>query len=162
MPRDFQQIEWDQLVAEDCRALVRLAVREDLERQQDWTTVALVPSDRHGAADVVTREPGVVAGMPALETAIDEMQAQLQVSLAADDGQVVAADTRPDPNRRQPTASFMPSAAATTESRPARSPAIMAWASSWSTKSSSQVRMNSLRRASSEAICSLLRRFGGS
>lgn len=94
MTRDFRQIEWDQLVEEDCRALVRLAVREDLEREQDWTTVALVPADREGAAHMVTREPGVVAGMPAVATVLDEMQAQVDVALAAADGDVAAANTR--------------------------------------------------------------------
>ena len=33
----FDQIEWDDATAEDCRQLVRLAIREDLEREQDWT-----------------------------------------------------------------------------------------------------------------------------
>jgi nicotinate-nucleotide pyrophosphorylase (carboxylating) len=91
--REFRQIEWDHLVEEDCRALVRLAVREDLERQQDWTSIALVPADRQGAADVVAREPGVVAGMPALAAALDEMQAQVAITLAVADGEVVPAGT---------------------------------------------------------------------
>lgn len=94
MTRDFRQIEWDQLVEDDCRALVRLAVREELEREQDWTTVALVPADREGAAHMVTREPGVVAGMPAVATVLDEMQAQVDVALAVADGDVAAANTR--------------------------------------------------------------------
>jgi nicotinate-nucleotide pyrophosphorylase (carboxylating) len=87
--REFQQIQWDQLVEEDCRALVRLAVREDLEREQDWTTVALVSADSEGAAHVVAREPGVVAGMPAIGTVLDEMNAQVEVALAAADGDVI-------------------------------------------------------------------------
>jgi nicotinate-nucleotide pyrophosphorylase (carboxylating) len=87
--REFRQIQWDQLVEEDCRALVRLAVREDLEREQDWTTVALVSADSEGAAHVVAREPGVVAGMPAIGTVLDEMNAQVEVALAAADGDVI-------------------------------------------------------------------------
>ncbi len=94
MTRDFRQIEWDQLVEEDCRALVRLAVREDLEREQDWTTVALVPAYREGAAHVVARQPGVVAGMPVVATVFDEMDAQVEVTLAAADGDVVPENTR--------------------------------------------------------------------
>ena len=94
MTRDFRQIEWDQLVEDDCRALVRLAVREDLEREQDWTTVALAPADREGAAHMVAREPGVVAGMRAVATVLDEMQAQVDVTLAVADGDVAAANTR--------------------------------------------------------------------
>jgi len=94
VPRDFHQIDWDDATADDCRQLVRLAVREDLERQQDWTTVALVPPDRSGAADIVAREAGVVAGMKALATAIDEAAAALALRPAVEDGQPVKAGTR--------------------------------------------------------------------
>lgn len=89
--RDFHQIEWDDLLADDCRQVVRLAVREDLEREQDWTTLALVAQDRVGSADIVARQPGVVAGMPALETAIDEMGAQLTLTPSVQDGETIAA-----------------------------------------------------------------------
>ena len=94
MGRDFRQIVWDDVLADDCRQLVRLAVREDLELEQDWTTVALVPPGRVGAADIVARQAGVVAGMPALVTAVDEMGAKLSLELFVEDGQWVAADTR--------------------------------------------------------------------
>jgi nicotinate-nucleotide pyrophosphorylase (carboxylating) len=94
MPRDFRQITWDAATAEDCRHLVRLAVREDLEREQDWTTAALVPSGRTGAADVVARQAGVVAGIPALATVIDEMAAQLSINPAVQDGQRVHPNAR--------------------------------------------------------------------
>jgi nicotinate-nucleotide pyrophosphorylase (carboxylating) len=88
---DFQQIDWDAATEEDCRQLVRLAVREDLEREQDWTTVALVPSDRRGAADIATRQGGVVAGMKALATILDEMAAQITLAIQVEDGQQVPA-----------------------------------------------------------------------
>jgi nicotinate-nucleotide pyrophosphorylase (carboxylating) len=94
VPRDFAQIAWDETVAEDCRHIVRLAVREDLEREQDWTTLALTPADRVGAADIVARQPGVVAGIPALETAIDELDARLELQADAVDGQTIAAGGR--------------------------------------------------------------------
>ena len=89
MPREFQQITWDAATAEDCRHLVRLAVREDLEREQDWTTAALVPSGRTGSADIVARQAGVIAGIPALATIIDEMASQLSISAFVQDGQRV-------------------------------------------------------------------------
>jgi nicotinate-nucleotide pyrophosphorylase (carboxylating) len=89
MTRDFRQIAWDDDLAEDCRQLVRLAVREDLEREQDWTTLALVPAHREGAADIVARQRGVVAGVPALATAIDEMAVRLTVDSFAADGEIV-------------------------------------------------------------------------
>jgi len=84
--RDFQQIEWDDRTAEDCRAIVRLAVREDFERQHDWTTVALVPADRIGAARFVSRETGVVAGLAAVAVAVEAMQAEIELTPRVEDG----------------------------------------------------------------------------
>ena len=95
--QDFQQFEWDAAVDADCREIIRLAVTEDLAQQQDWTTVALVPADRQGAANVVTREAGIVAGMPAVAAVIEEMQpqrtAQLTAKSASADGERVEAGT---------------------------------------------------------------------
>jgi len=94
MTRDFRQIEWDDAAAEDCRQIVRLAVREDLECEQDWTTLALVPEDCTGGADIVARQSGVVAGMAALAVAVDEMQAQLVLTPSSRDGESIAARGR--------------------------------------------------------------------
>jgi nicotinate-nucleotide pyrophosphorylase (carboxylating) len=94
VPRDFHQIEWDALTAEDCRQLVRLAIREDLEREQDWTTVALVPPERTGAAEIVARAVGVVAGVPALAVAVEEFDADLKLEVHAADGDDIAAGGR--------------------------------------------------------------------
>lgn len=88
---DFQQFDWNPQVDADCRAIVRLAVAEDLGGQQDWTTVALVPVDRQGTANVVTREAGIVAGMPAVAVVIEEMSAQLTAELVVTDGEHVEA-----------------------------------------------------------------------
>lgn len=87
--QEFQQFEWDRHIDEDCRAIVRLAIDEDLGQQQDWTTVALVPADRQGAAHVVTRESGIVAGMPVVQLVIEEFKADLTACIAAADGQPV-------------------------------------------------------------------------
>ena len=93
-PRDFRQADWDAETDEDCRQLVRLAVREDLEREQDWTTLALVPPERTGAADIVSRQPGVVAGVEALSAIVDETGSRLTLELHAADGDLVEARTR--------------------------------------------------------------------
>ena len=90
---EFQQFQWDQAVEADCRSVVRLAMQEDLGGQQDWTTVALVPKDRKGAAKLVTREGGVVAGMPAVAVVIEEMKAQITADFLVADGQAVQAGT---------------------------------------------------------------------
>ncbi len=94
MPRDFRQTQWDDATDEDCRQLIRLAVREDLERQQDWTTLALVPEDRKGAAEIVARQAGVVAGIPVLAVAIEEMALQLDLKVNAEEGQAIEAGAR--------------------------------------------------------------------
>ena len=94
MVQDFQQIEWNDEVEQECRALVRLAVQEDLNGQQDWTTVALVPPDRIGTADVVAREEGIVAGLQALRILLDEMQAELTLETNLVDGDHISAGDR--------------------------------------------------------------------
>jgi nicotinate-nucleotide pyrophosphorylase (carboxylating) len=93
MHRDFQQIEWDAATAEDCRQLIRLAVREDLERQHDWTTLALVNEGRTGAADVVARQPGIVAGVRAVLETIAETNADLRFEPSVADGDRVDGKT---------------------------------------------------------------------
>jgi nicotinate-nucleotide pyrophosphorylase (carboxylating) len=86
MSADFHQVEWDTAIEDDLRALIRLAVREDLGRQQDWTTVALVETDRQGSAAVVARQAGVIAGMQVAPVLVDEMQATISYELRARDG----------------------------------------------------------------------------
>ena len=90
MARDFQQLDWSAAVEDDCRHLVRLAVREDLDRWHDWTTIALVPADTPGAASVVTRQGGVIAGLRACEVVIREMNARLEWTTHAADGDQLA------------------------------------------------------------------------
>ncbi|NOY42829.1 MAG: carboxylating nicotinate-nucleotide diphosphorylase [Planctomycetes bacterium] len=87
-------MDWNNDVEQDCRALIRLAVQEDLGGQQDWTTVALVPDDRQGAAEIVAREAGVVAGLRAIDTLVNEMRAKIVVDLAVSDGDQIQAGAR--------------------------------------------------------------------
>lgn len=84
--KDFKQVTWDAETIDDCRQLIRLAVREDLGRGFDLTTVALVPHDSRGKADIVCREPGVIAGLPAAECVLREMNADIQWHALVDDG----------------------------------------------------------------------------
>ncbi|HEX4413645.1 MAG TPA: nicotinate-nucleotide diphosphorylase (carboxylating), partial [Lacipirellulaceae bacterium] len=93
MPKEFQQLTWDAAIEDDLRALIRLAVREDLDRQHDWTTVSLVGPDAQGRAAMVAREPGVVAGLRALPVIINEMQAAIDLDLQAADGNTITVGT---------------------------------------------------------------------
>lgn len=89
--RDYRQIEWDAEVDDDCRQLIRLAVREDLDRLYDWTSVAVIPDAAPGQALVVARKPGVIAGLPAAAVALDEYDPQIQWRPRVTDGDIVAA-----------------------------------------------------------------------
>jgi nicotinate-nucleotide pyrophosphorylase (carboxylating) len=93
MSKDYRQIEWDAEVEDDCRQLIRLAVREDLERLYDWTTVSLIPEATSGKARVVARRPGVIAGLPVAQVTLDEYDPAIEWRPAVQDGQPVAAGT---------------------------------------------------------------------
>ena len=88
---DFSQLEWDAAAQDDCRQLVRLAVREDLERLYDWTTLALVPADAQARAAVVARRPGIVSGLRAAAMVVAEMDSQALWQPNVVDGTAVAA-----------------------------------------------------------------------
>ena len=66
MTKEFHQVTWDAQLQDDWRRLLELALDEDLGRQGDWTTNALVPEEAVGRAAVVMRQAGVVAGLPAV------------------------------------------------------------------------------------------------
>lgn len=65
------------MIEDDCRHLVRMAVREDLNRGHDWTTLALVPESARCQTRVVSREAGVLAGQPAVDVILSELEADL-------------------------------------------------------------------------------------
>jgi len=87
--KEFRQSAWDETIADDCRQLVRLAVREDLDRAHDWTTVALIPPAARGRATVVARQAGTVAGLPAAALVQDEMNLDAVWEPRVADGQSV-------------------------------------------------------------------------
>lgn len=93
MQRDFSQLDWSPAIEDDLRQIVRLAVREDLDRFHDWTTLAIVDADQEGRAAVVVRKPGVIAGLRALPAVIGEMHAAIDCEFAAADGDDIAAGT---------------------------------------------------------------------
>src|SRR4051812_12818598 len=91
MSRDFTQHAWSSQTAEDLRRLVRLAVFEDLDRGQDWTTICLVPEEAIASASVVARKPGTIAGIPALPVILDEMEIEAQIHPLVQDGDAMVA-----------------------------------------------------------------------
>jgi nicotinate-nucleotide pyrophosphorylase (carboxylating) len=93
LPTDFHQLDWNADLEDDLRQLVRLAVREDLGRGYDWTTVALVAPETQGRAAIVARQTGIAAGLKAVPVVIDEMQATIEFEPCVDDGTEVAPNT---------------------------------------------------------------------
>ena len=90
--KEFAQQDWDSHLEDDCRQLIRLAIREDLGRGADWTTLALAPAEQVGVAAVVTRQAGVACGLRAAETALQEMDLkQVQWKPEVEDGQAIEA-----------------------------------------------------------------------
>jgi len=94
MNREFEQLEWNDRLIDDCRQILRLAVREDLDRGHDWTTVALVPQPSEGAADIVARQRGTIAGLPAVALLLEETNARIELTRHVEDGAGVDAGTR--------------------------------------------------------------------
>lgn len=86
MRHDFAPVEWDEQLEDDCRQIVRLAVREDLDRYCDWTTVSLVPSGSLAKAKIVSRGGGIISGLSAAKVALHEMQAKVDIELHKSDG----------------------------------------------------------------------------
>ena len=74
--------------------VVRRALDEDLRGGVDVTSVATVPFDQEGVADVVARAPGVVAGLPFAKAAF-EMAAggDVDVTMRVADGDRVTPGT---------------------------------------------------------------------
>lgn len=91
MEEDFAQVSWNEQLEDDCRQLVRLAVREDLDRYCDWTTVSLVAPETMAKASIAARDAGIISGLRIAQLALDEMEAQAQLELLAADGDRVAA-----------------------------------------------------------------------
>lgn len=89
--KEYRQIAWDDDAEDDCRQLVRLAVREDLGRLYDWTTVALVSESATGRALVAARKAGVIAGLPAARIVAEEYDPQIEFSARVQDGDAVTA-----------------------------------------------------------------------
>lgn len=91
--RDFRQIVWNEALEADVRALVELALREDLGTAGDVTSRALIPRTAHGRASIVARQSGVVAGLPAAQWVARIIDPLVVWQPLAGDGQAVEAGT---------------------------------------------------------------------
>ncbi len=88
-----RQVEWDAELEHDLRSILRLAIREDLDRSYDVTTLALVPRESTGRAAMVSRAAGIAAGLRVANLLIDEMAASVDWQPCLEDGQALAPGT---------------------------------------------------------------------
>lgn len=88
-PHDYRPVELDEALESDLRQLVRLAISEDLDTAVDWTTVALIEPDRRGSCRVVSRSPGVAAGVSLARWIVDEFDADLRLHEVVKDGDTI-------------------------------------------------------------------------
>ncbi|MGY8768717.1 MAG: carboxylating nicotinate-nucleotide diphosphorylase [Pirellulales bacterium] len=86
MTKEFCQVDWDAALIDDCRQLIQLAVREDLDCEQDWTTVALVAHDAQAQVSIVAREAGILAGLPIVELTIEQLELNVRWTPEMTDG----------------------------------------------------------------------------
>ncbi len=91
MKHDYQPQTIDPPLLDDLSQLVRLALREDLDRSMDITTMAIVPAGLRGSASLIARRPGIVAGIDLIEAMLQEMDVQIEWSQLVGDGQEVQA-----------------------------------------------------------------------
>jgi len=75
------------MLLDDLRQLTRLAIREDLDRGMDLTTMAIVPAQVKGRADIVARVNGMVAGMNLVGEIVSEFDCSLEWDALIADGE---------------------------------------------------------------------------
>lgn len=92
--KEFASVVWDAECEDDCRQIVRLAVREELHRGYDWTTVAMVPAESRGTADVVARQAGVLSGIAAVRVLLEDSNVDVTLETFVQDGQPLLAGQR--------------------------------------------------------------------
>lgn len=71
------------------KPLLTVSLREDLGREGDITTQAFLPSDQMGTVRIVSRQAGVVAGLPLAEAVWQLLDPSVQVRRLIEDGNPV-------------------------------------------------------------------------
>ena len=66
--------------------IVRAALLEDLGRAGDVTTDSIIPADAQATVQLVSREPGVIAGLPLAELAWRQIDPAITVTVHLPDG----------------------------------------------------------------------------
>src|SRR5690349_22591543 len=70
----------------EIEAAITRALEEDLGRAGDITSIATIPEDLDGCAEVVVREAGVIAGLPLVAAAFQRLAPEIAISPHGRDG----------------------------------------------------------------------------
>jgi nicotinate-nucleotide pyrophosphorylase (carboxylating) len=73
---------------------VMRALKEDLGRAGDITSIATVPEDTRGRAAVIARKPGVVSGLPLVEAAFRRLDPAIEIAPHGRDGMAIGTGTK--------------------------------------------------------------------
>ncbi len=84
--QDYVQITSDEHLLDDLRQLVQLAIREDLERGFDLTTVSVVPDELPAKAHIVARASGTAAGFALIQPIVETIGCAIGVETFIEDG----------------------------------------------------------------------------
>jgi len=87
MLSDYRSQTIDAALLDDLSHLVRLAIREDLDRTGDLTTLALVPQGIPGSAVILPRVAGVAAGVDLIEAILQELESKITWTQHLGDGE---------------------------------------------------------------------------
>lgn len=93
MANDFRQVAWDAELEQAARRAVRLALEEDLGTVGDLTSAAVVLAGATGAAQIVVRSAGIVAGLRVAALVAAEVDSNLAFTTAAVEGASLNAGT---------------------------------------------------------------------
>ncbi|HTU89449.1 MAG TPA: carboxylating nicotinate-nucleotide diphosphorylase [Gemmataceae bacterium] len=89
MQRPQEQTAFAAEETEACRRLTELALEEDLDAAGDLTSDVLIPPERIGAAVLVARQPGILAGLPAAELTFALVDPTLMFETVRADGSLL-------------------------------------------------------------------------
>ncbi len=89
--RDYATQTRDEKLKDDLIQLARLAIREDLDRGFDITTVSIVPPELGAEASIIARVAGVAAGIDLIPWIVEALNCPIEVQIDCHDGQTFEA-----------------------------------------------------------------------
>ena len=86
---DYRSQTIDASLLEDLTEILRLAIREDLDRSVELTTMSIVPPGVSGSASLISRSHGVAAGIDLIDEMLAELDAKIQWDQRVGDGEAI-------------------------------------------------------------------------